>query len=70
MSPLEVWYDRIGLADDDRLPHPTPSQNGFVEQIAAKAQRRIGEYLFPKITTEVDGRHRLVDQPPVLYHLR
>ena len=33
-----------------------------------KARRRIGEYLFPSISTEVAGRPRLVDQPPILFH--
>jgi hypothetical protein len=31
------------------------------EQITEKAQRRIGEYLFPKISAVVGGRHRLID---------
>ena len=36
--------------------------------MAAKARQRIGEYLFPKISAAVGGRHRLVDQPPLLFH--
>ena len=27
------------------------------------------ENLFPKITTQVGGRHRFVDQPPILFHV-
>ena len=34
--------------------------------MAAKARTRIGENLFPKITEEVDGQHRFVEQPPVI----
>jgi uncharacterized protein (DUF2252 family) len=29
----------------------------------------VNESLFPRITTLVDGRHRIVDQPPVLFHV-
>jgi len=28
----------------------------------------VAEYLFPKITTEVDGKKRLIDQPPLMFH--
>lgn len=68
MSPLDVWYERmdaqtlIDLAPDEKTKK-------LREEAAAKARRRIGEYLVPKLTTEVDGRHRLVDQPPVLFHV-
>jgi uncharacterized protein (DUF2252 family) len=36
---------------------------------AAKAKQRIGEYLVPKLTVAAGGQRRLVDQPPVLFHL-
>ena len=66
-SPLELWYDRLDFAAIiDAAPDARARR--FREQIAAKAQRRVAEYLFPRITTEVDGRHRLIDQPPVLFH--
>ena len=33
--------------------------------MAAKARRRIGEHIFPKITEETDGGHRFVEDPPI-----
>jgi uncharacterized protein (DUF2252 family) len=39
------------------------------EQIAAKARHHVVEHLSPKIAGEVGGRLRLVDQPPVLFHV-
>jgi len=33
-----------------------------------EAHERIGDFLYPKIATEVGGRSRLVDQPPILFH--
>jgi uncharacterized protein (DUF2252 family) len=39
------------------------------QDLAAQAQRRMGEYLFPKISAPVGGRQRLVEQPPLLFHV-
>jgi uncharacterized protein (DUF2252 family) len=33
-----------------------------------KARQRIGEQILPKITDVIGGRHRLIDQPPLIYH--
>ena len=41
----------------------------FRQQIAKRARERVLENLFPKITTLVGGSHRIVDQPPVLFHV-
>lgn len=67
MSPLEVWYDRADMASI-LAAAPDAKARKFRQQIASKAQRRIGEYLFPKIVDLVGGRHRLIDQPPTLFH--
>lgn len=69
MSPLEVWYDRldaktlIEMAPDEKLRKKR-------EQIAEKARERVGDQLAPKIAATVAGRHRLIDQPPVLFHIQ
>jgi len=68
MSPLDVWYDRI---DAETLIRTAPDAEGRArrQKMADKARKRIGEHLFPKIAKPVEGRHRLVDQPPVLVHV-
>ncbi|MDT4290333.1 DUF2252 domain-containing protein [Methylomonas sp. MO1] len=69
MTPLEVWYDRldaktlIEMAPDEKLRKKR-------EQIAEKARQRVGDQLAPKIAATVGGRHRLLDQPPVLFHIQ
>jgi uncharacterized protein (DUF2252 family) len=68
MSPLEVWYDRL----DARTiidTAPNAKIRKFREELIIKAQKRIADYLYPKITGEVGGRRRLVDQPPVMFHV-
>lgn len=68
MDALEVWYARL---DADTLIAMAPDEKAkkFREQITAKARQRVVEHLFPKIAEEVDGRRRLVDQPPLIYHI-
>ncbi|MGA7815993.1 DUF2252 domain-containing protein [Caballeronia sp.] len=68
MNPLEVWYTRldvktlVAMAPDEKVKK-------FREQLAERARQRVVENLFPKIVGKVGGRHRLVDQPPLLFHV-
>ncbi len=67
MNPLEIWYDRLDAETIIALS-PDAKIRKQREKIIAKAHERIADYLVPKLTTAVGGRHRLVDQPPVLFH--
>nr|WP_080757984.1 DUF2252 domain-containing protein [Pseudomonas fluorescens] len=68
MSPMEVWYDRLDAqAIIDMAPNAEIKK--IREQLVAKARMRVGDYLFPKISGEVGGRRRLIDQPPILFHV-
>jgi uncharacterized protein (DUF2252 family) len=68
MSPLEVWYHRLDAKTlIDTAPDGRTRERR--KEIVEKAKQRIGEYLYPKISQEVGGRRRLVDQPPVLFHV-
>ena len=67
-SPLEVWYEHVDVqALIDKAPDAKARK--MREEFAAKARQRIGEYLVPKLTNAGGGQRRLVDQPPVLFHL-
>ena len=68
MSPLEVWYTRL---DAETLIAMAPDEKAkkLRQQIAEQAHKRVVENLFPKISKEEGGRHRLVDQPPVIFHV-
>jgi len=68
LSPLEVWYERLD-AQTIIDTAPTAEIRKFREQVMARARVRVGEYLYPKISNEVAGRRRLIDQPPILYHV-
>ena len=67
-SPLDVWYECL---DMQKLLETAPDAEAKQrrQDLAAQAQRRMGEYLFPKISAPVGGRQRLVEQPPLLFHV-
>lgn len=69
MSPLEVWYARLDMESLIELA-PDAAARKRREQLAKTARGRIAETLFPKISAEVGGRPRLVDEPPLLFHVR
>lgn len=69
MSPLEAWYDHL---DSDMLIEMAPDEKlrKRREQIVEKARQRVGDQLVAKIAAPVGGRHRLIDQPPLLFHVQ
>ncbi|WP_409269238.1 DUF2252 domain-containing protein [Pseudomonas sp. KCJK9044] len=69
MSPLDVWYDRL---DAQAIIDMAPNEKyrKAREALMARARTRIGDYLYPQISDEVGGRRRLVDQPPILFHIQ
>lgn len=68
LSPLTVWYDRLDAQTIiDMAPNAKVKKNR--EQLMARAKIRVGDYLYPTISSEVAGRRRLIDQPPILFHI-
>lgn len=68
MNPLDVWYDRLDAQTIIDMA-PNAQIKKIREQVVAKARMRVGDYLYPKISGEVGGRRRLIDQPPILFHV-
>jgi hypothetical protein len=46
----------------------TKQERKYREAMIAKARKRVAEYVFPKLTAEVNGRRRFMDTPPLIYH--
>ena len=67
MTPLDLWYKQLDLAKFAKNA-PTKRARLYREELIKRAETRVAEYLFPKITTEVDGKKRLIDQPPLIFH--
>jgi len=67
MTALEVWYTRLDM-EDIIAAAPDEKAKKYRQQMVDKARQRVGENLFPKMVGQVAGRHRFVDQPPILFH--
>lgn len=67
-STLDTWYARITW-DDLRRNARSKKTAAKLEAYIAKAQTRTSEHVFNRMTTEEGGRPRIVDEPPLLYHV-
>ncbi len=67
-NPLEVWYSRL---DEETLIEMAPDEKvrKLRQQISDKARERVVENAFPKLAEQVAGSPRIVDQPPIIYHV-
>jgi uncharacterized protein (DUF2252 family) len=69
MSPLEAWYQRVEM---EALIAMAPDIEGkrTRQDLAQQARRHVIEHHFPEIAAEVNGHYRLLDQQPILFHVR
>jgi uncharacterized protein (DUF2252 family) len=67
MRALEVWYSLLdaGIFLEEAQTKKTKRRWKAAER---EAFRQTAEHVFPKITTVKNGRRRIVDQPPLVYH--
>jgi uncharacterized protein (DUF2252 family) len=68
MGELDVWYDRIGVAQLLAMSTSKRMQRR-IERSADKARTRDSASAAAKLTEEVDGRLRFRDDPPLLLRL-
>ena len=69
MSALDIWY----LQFDIKLlldAFQSGNVQKRVKMADAIARQRVSKYLFPKLTEEVDGKKRFLDEPPLLVHIK
>jgi len=67
MGRLDVWYERI---DIDRIAAASPQFATAFAPILKKAERKTSQGALPKLTEIVDGRRKIVDEPPLIVHGR
>lgn len=67
MRLLDIWHLKLRM-EDIIAASKTDEIRKNREKIAEKARKRVADYVFPKISESVDGRWRIVDQPPLIYH--
>jgi uncharacterized protein (DUF2252 family) len=67
MRALDVWYSQIQA--DTLINHaPDKTTEDAWKRMTSRAQGRTGADAFLKLTEEVNGQRRLLDQPPQLSH--
>lgn len=67
MSTLEVWYSKVDV--DDALPEMVADRRARNAKVVDKARRRTTMQALDRLTAVVDGRRRIVDDPPIVEHL-
>jgi uncharacterized protein (DUF2252 family) len=68
MTVLETWYAMVTLEDLLEEFADDPKVVKLLRRSVAKAARGTTEHVFHKITTVANGKPRIVDQPPLLFH--
>jgi uncharacterized protein (DUF2252 family) len=69
MRNLEVWYSRMD-AEVFIEEAKTATAKRRWKHIEKDARLQTAEHIFPKIADVVNGRTRIVDHPPLVYHPR
>lgn len=67
MHIIDIWYQKLRI-EDIIAAAKTKEIRQAEETIAEKARQRVTDHVFPKISELVNGRWRVVDQPPLIYH--
>jgi uncharacterized protein (DUF2252 family) len=69
MRALEVWYSHMDAEVFIKEARSAASKQRW-EQVERKARLQTAEHIFPKIANVINGRTRIVDHPPLVYHPR
>jgi uncharacterized protein (DUF2252 family) len=68
MKVLDIWYTQITIDDLKEFFRGNKDMLNRLSRKEKQARSRTSEAVFPKLTEEVDGRRRIVDDPPFIYH--
>ncbi len=68
LSPVDVWYTRIGFDDLSGFFRKNADAIGTLQDVERYARGRTSEAVFPKLTAIADGHATIVDEPPLVYH--
>ena len=66
---LEAWYSRLALEDVRAVAGSDTEWLGRIKKVVGEAGKQTQEHVFNKLTTPAKGQPRIVNQPPLLYHV-
>jgi uncharacterized protein (DUF2252 family) len=69
MRALDVWYSHLD-AELFVKQATSPSSRKAWERLEKKARLQTAEHILPRMTAVRNGRMRILDQPPLVYHTR
>ena len=69
MRALEVWYSYMDAEVFIEEAKTTAARKRW-EPVEEEARHQTAEHIFPKIADVINGRTRIVDHPPLVYHPR
>ncbi len=67
MNLMDMWYFELDIGT---IISSAKNKIGkdIVETAERKARKQVASHVFPKITEEVEGHRRIIDEPPLIYH--
>ena len=70
MDTLDMWYLQLSTERVVSRTSGVKDAQGkkLISAVTRKAQKQVASYVYPKITYEVDGHRRIVDDPPLIFH--
>jgi uncharacterized protein (DUF2252 family) len=69
MTVLETWYAKAPIDEMLQEYASDPKVLKLLRQSIARATQNTAEHVFHKITALADGKPRIVEQPPLLFHV-
>jgi len=69
MSALQLWYEDINFEDMIKSGSDILSQKLDQKRLEKASERTPHEREFEKMTKEEDGKIKILDNPPLIYHL-
>jgi uncharacterized protein (DUF2252 family) len=69
MSAIEVWYSHLDVKLLSENANSSKDRKHWL-RVIKKAERQTSGREFPKMTAFRNGRPRIVDQQPLIYHTR
>jgi uncharacterized protein (DUF2252 family) len=69
MSVLETWYAKVTIDEVFAEYAHDPKALKFLKKSVERATQSTTEHVFHKVTTVTNGKPRITDQPPLLFHV-
>jgi uncharacterized protein (DUF2252 family) len=69
LGPLDVWYDRVDVGQVLAIARQEQAKDLKRQLRVSKIRQRTSLRALPKLTREVSGSLRIIDDPPLIGHL-